>query len=68
MKEICYYLADDGKKFDSRWECIEYERRVNLEKHKDEFIFLYYRKNVIPIEQATAAARRTVLICFVFII
>ena len=53
MKEICYYVADDGKRFDDRWECIEYERRVNLEKHKDEFVFLDYRKNVIPIEQAT---------------
>lgn len=53
MQEICYYLADDGKKFDNRSECIEYERQVNLEKHKDEFVFLDYRKNVIPIEQAT---------------
>lgn len=54
MKEICYYVADDGKRFDDRWECIEYERRTNLEKHKEGFIFLDYRKNVIPIEQATA--------------
>lgn len=53
MKEICYYVADDGKRFNNRWECIEYERRVNLEKHKDDFVFLDYRKNVIPIEQAT---------------
>lgn len=53
MKEICYYVADDGKRFDDRWDCIEYERRVNLEKHKDDFVFLDYRKNVIPIEQAT---------------
>lgn len=53
MKEICYYLADDGKRFDDRWECIEYERRKALEAHKDEFIFLDYHKNVIPIEQAT---------------
>ena len=53
MKEICYYVADDGKKFDDRWECIEYERRVNLEKHKDDFVFLNYRKEPIPIEEAT---------------
>ena len=52
MKEICYYVADDGKRFDDRCECIEYERRTNLEKHKEDFIFLDYRKNVIPIEQA----------------
>ena len=53
MKEICYYVADDGKKFDDRWECIEYERRVNLEKHKNEFQFFNYRKEPIPIEEAT---------------
>jgi hypothetical protein len=32
MQEICYYLADDGKRFDDRWECIEYERRKALEE------------------------------------
>ena len=53
MKEICYFVADDGKKFDNRRDCIEYEREVSLEKHKDDFVFLDYRKNVIPIEQAT---------------
>ena len=53
MKEVCYYVADDGKRFDDRWECVEYERRVSLEKHKDDFVFLDYRKNVIPIKQAT---------------
>ena len=55
MKEVCYYVAYDGKKFDDRWDCIEYERRVNLKKYKDDFIFLDYRRNVIPIEQATTA-------------
>ena len=53
MKEVCYYVADDGKRFDDRWECIEHERRVNLEKHKEDFVFLDCHKNVIPIEQAT---------------
>jgi hypothetical protein len=53
MQEICYYLADDGKRFDDRWDCIEYERRVNLEKHKDDFVFLNYRKEPIPVEEAT---------------
>ena len=52
MQEICYYLADDGKKFDNRWGCIEYERRKALEKHKDEFQFFDYRKEPIPIEEA----------------
>ena len=52
MKEIHYYLANDGKKFDDRWECIEYERRKALEAHKDEFQFFNYRKEPIPIEEA----------------
>ena len=54
MQEICYYLADDGKKFDDRWECIEYERRKALEAHKDEFQFFDYHKDPIPVEEATA--------------
>lgn len=53
MQEICYYLADDGKRFDDRWECIEYERRKALEAHKDEFQFFNYRKEPIPVEEAT---------------
>ena len=53
MKEVCYYLADDGKRFDDRWECIEYERRKVLETYKDEFQFFNYRKEPIPIEEAT---------------
>lgn len=52
MKEICYYLADDGKKFNDRWECIEYERRKELEAHKNDFQFFDYRKKPIPIEKA----------------
>lgn len=53
MQEVCYYLADDGKRFDDRWECIEYERRKALEAHKDEFQFFNYRKEPIPIAEAT---------------
>ena len=53
MKEIYYCLAEDGTKFNDRWDCIEYERRLNLKKHKDDFVFLNYRKEPIPIEEAT---------------
>ena len=52
MKEICYYLADDGTKFDTHWECSEYERQKVLEAHKDEFQFFDYSKKPIPIEEA----------------
>ena len=52
MQEMCYYLADDGKRFDDRYECIEYERRKALEAHKDEFQFYDFHKKPIPIGEA----------------
>jgi hypothetical protein len=52
MVEMHYYLADDGKKFDDYWECVEYERQKALEEHKDEFQFFDYYKRPIPIEEA----------------
>ena len=54
MKEIYYCLADDGKRFDDRWDCIDYERQKALETHKDEFVFLDYRKEPMPIKNAIA--------------
>lgn len=62
MQEICYYLTDDGKKFDSRWECIEYERQKGLEAHKDEFQFFNYRKEPIPAEEARAESIEYIII------
>ena len=53
MKEIRYWVADDGTKFDNRWDCIEYERKKALEAHKDKFQFFNYRKELIPVEEAT---------------
>lgn len=53
MEIIHYFLANDGKKFDDYWECVEYERRKALETHKDEFQFLNYRKELTPIEEAS---------------
>ena len=52
MQEICYFLADDGKRFDDRWDCVEYERRKALEAHKDGFQFFNYHKEPIPVEEA----------------
>lgn len=62
MQEICYYLADDGTRFDTHWECSEYERQKVLEAHKDEFQFFDYRKEPIPIEEARAES-----ICYIII-
>ena len=47
MIEVCYYVADDGKKFDDRWECQQYERQKQLEECKDEFQFFYCDKEPI---------------------
>lgn len=53
MKEIRYWLAEDGTKFNIRYDCIEYERRKALEVHENEFQFYNYRKELIPIKEAT---------------
>lgn len=55
MQEICYYLADDGKRFDNRWECIRYERKKKLEDYKEDFVFYDYNKCLIPPEEARAS-------------
>lgn len=53
MKEIRYWLAEDDTKFNTRYDCIEYERRKALEVHENEFQFYNYRKELIPIKEAT---------------
>lgn len=52
MKEVRFWLAEDGKRFDDEYDCIEYERRVILNEYKDDFVFLDCSKEVIPIENA----------------
>ena len=52
MTEVKYYVAEDGKKFEDMYECLEYERQKMLEKACDEFIFLDYHKKPIAIEEA----------------
>ena len=52
MKEVRYYVAEDGKKFEDKYECLDYERQKMLEKVCDEFIFLDYHKNPIATEDA----------------
>ena len=53
MKEVCYYVAEDGKRFDDRWDCLAYERRTMLNEWKDDFVFLDCSKKVIPIREAS---------------
>lgn len=52
MIEICYYKADDGTRFDDRWECIQYERQKALEKFKDDFQFFDYNRCPIFLDNA----------------
>ena len=53
MKEIHYYLAEDGTKFDDRWDCMRYERQKQLEECKDDFQFFDYDRRPIALEDAT---------------
>ena len=36
MKEMTYYLAFDGKKFDEEYDCIQYEWQLKYEKVKND--------------------------------
>lgn len=52
MIEIRFWQADDGTKFDNKYECIQYERRKKIEECKNDFIFYDKQKNIIPLEKA----------------
>lgn len=62
MIEICYYKADDGTKFDDRWDCIQYERQKALEEFKDDFQFFDSCRNPVPIENAD-----TEKVCYIIV-
>ena len=53
MEEVRYYLADDGKRFDDYWDCNSYERKMKLERHKNDFKFFNYKGEPIAVEDAT---------------
>lgn len=40
MKEVTYYLADDGKQFEDEYDCKAYEFGLNVQKKKKEFVLL----------------------------
>ena len=58
MIEVSYYVAEDGKRFDDRWECQQHERLKRLEKCKDEFQFFYCDKE--PITDLSTATTENV--------
>lgn len=35
MKKICYYIADDGTKFDEQFKCEEYEQKLKADSFYD---------------------------------
>lgn len=37
MKEVLIYVADDGREFEDRFDCENYENRLSLNRHRDEF-------------------------------
>jgi hypothetical protein len=47
MKEICYYEADDGTKFDNEGECRRYEIFVALKSNEKDFSVYYYDQTKI---------------------
>lgn len=53
MKEICYYEAYDGTKFDDYWDCVKYERQKQLEECKNEFVFLNHHKEKLTLEDVS---------------
>lgn len=47
MKEIRYFEANDGKRFESEAECVEYENRMTITQYKDDFkIFNCHRQEI----------------------
>ena len=53
MKEVTYWIAEDGTEFEDKCECEQYERQMILKEHKNDFVFYDFYQKPIPIEQAT---------------
>ena len=47
MKEVCYYEADDGTKFDNEEECRRYEIFLELKNNEKDFSVYYYDQTKI---------------------
>ena len=47
MKEVCYWVADDGTRFDDEYKCRDYELAEHLKKHSDHFSFYDRNKKEI---------------------
>ena len=53
MKELKYWIAEDGTKFEDKQKCEQYEKQMILKEHKNDFVFYNFYQKPIPIEQAT---------------
>jgi hypothetical protein len=47
MIEITKYVADDGTEFEDRFECTNYENKLSLNRHRDEFAL--FDENICPL-------------------
>ena len=54
MREVRYWVAEDGTQFEDEYECAQYENGKRLEECKDDFVFYDYNKCLIPPEEAIA--------------
>ena len=39
MKEVKYWIAEDGTKFEDKQECEQYERQMILKEYENDFVF-----------------------------
>jgi hypothetical protein len=53
MREVRYWVAEDGTQFEDEYECAQYEKGKKLEECKDDFVFYDYNRRLIPLERAT---------------
>ena len=51
MKEVTYWIAEDGTEFEDKCECEQYERQMILKEHKNDFVF-YNDKDMISTTSA----------------
>ena len=55
MKEVKYWEAEDGTKFETYWECHQYERNIKLQKFKNDFIFFDESRKPLNINEINTA-------------
>ena len=52
MKEVRYWVAEDGTRFNDYFDCYQYERKTELRKFKNDFIFFDVDCRLLSIDRA----------------